>query len=332
MQVLRYSRRRLLRLNNVVGVGVGHKEVKGEPTEHLGVTVLVRRKLPPGHVPRGHLVPYRLGEVCTDVVEVGDLMLLGRTDRVRPLVPGISIGHYRGGAGTLGAIVRDKRTGQLLLLSNNHVLANVTDGRDGRAARGDPIRQPGPYDGGREEDTVAHLERFVPLFRAGASISTPCPIARGLEKAADAVLARLRPAYGIRIYPRRSRENRVDAAVARPLPGVELHPVVLEVGRVTGVAEPAIGMEAVKSGRTTGVTRGRLRVMHATVRVLVSESEWAFFSEQLVFTAMGAPGDSGSLIVTPEGKAVGLLGAGSDRATVASDIRQVLELLDVELV
>lgn len=318
-------------LDNVVGVGVGYKEVRGEPTSHLGVTVLVRRKVAAGNLHPRHHVPYRLGHVCTDVVEVGDLRLLSRTDRVRPLVPGVSIGHWQVGAGTLGAVVRDRRTGELMILSNNHVLANTTDGRDGRASRGDPIRQPGTYDGGTEADTVAHLERFVPLFRAGPSSATSCRVARGVEKIADRLVAALRPSYGVRIYPRRSRENVVDAAVARPLPGISLDPTILEIGRVTGVAEPQIGMEVMKSGRTTGLTRGRLRVMHAMVKVAVSDTEWAFFTEQLVFTAMGAPGDSGSLIVTPEGKAVALLAAGSDRATIASDIRRVLELLDVEL-
>ncbi|MBC7339630.1 MAG: hypothetical protein H5U04_07195 [Firmicutes bacterium] len=331
MNSLRRARRYLLALDNVVGVGVGYKEVGGEPTAHLGVTVLVRKKVEPHRLPRSHHVPYELGGVPTDVVEVGDLVLFTRTGRVRPLVPGVSIGHWRGGAGTLGAVVRDKRSGQLMLLSNNHVLANGSDGRDGRAQRGDPIRQPGTYDGGTEADTVAHLERFVPLFRAGAGTRVYCPVARGVEKIADRVVSALRPGYGIHVYPRRSRENVVDAAVARPLPGVSLDPTILEVGRVTGIAEPQIGLEVLKSGRTTGLTRGRLRVLHAAVRVAMSDTEWAFFTEQLVFTAMGLPGDSGSLILTPEGKAVGLLAAGSDRATIACDIRRVLELLDVEL-
>lgn len=328
---MRRARCHLLRLDNVVGVGVGYKEVGGECTGHLGVTVLVRRKVSGRELPRRHQVPYRLGGVPTDVVEVGDLALLARTDRVRPLVPGISVGHWRGGAGTLGAVVRDRRTGQLMILSNNHVLANASDGRDDRAKRGDPIRQPGTYDGGTEADTVAHLERFVPLYRAGAGTSVYCPIARGVEKVVDRLVAGLRPSYGIRFYPRRSKENVVDAALARPLPGISLDPTILEVGRVTGIAEPEIGLEVVKSGRTTGLTSGRLRVRHAAVRVAVSDTEWALFTEQLVFTAMGAPGDSGSLIATPDGKAVGLLAAGSDRATIACEIRRVLDLLDVDL-
>ncbi|MDI6893938.1 MAG: hypothetical protein AB1503_03115 [Bacillota bacterium] len=331
MGSLRRARRFLLGLDNVVGVGVGYKEVGGEPTAHLGVTVLVRRKVATRDLHPRHHVPYRLGQVATDVVEVGDLRFLSRTDRVRPLVPGVSIGHWQVSAGTLGAVVRDKRTGELMILSNNHVLANSTDGRDGRARKGDPIRQPGTYDGGTEADTVAHLERFVPLFRAGPSSLASCPVARRVEKIADRLVAGLRSSYGVHIYPRRSRENVVDAAVARPLPGISLEPTVLGVGRVTGTAEPEIGLEVMKSGRTTGLTQGRLRVMHAVVRVAVSDTEWAFFTKQLVFTAIGAPGDSGSLIVTPEGAAVALLAAGSDRATIASDIRRVLELLDVEL-
>lgn len=46
-----------------------------------------------------------------------------RTKRWRPAPMGVSIGHYKGSAGTAGSLVKHKKTGQILILSNAHVLA-----------------------------------------------------------------------------------------------------------------------------------------------------------------------------------------------------------------
>ncbi len=116
------------------------------------------------------VIPKRIGRCCTDVIEVGEMRFLGRTERVRPAQPGVSIGHYKVTAGTFGAVVRDRKTGELFILSNNHVLANATDGRDGRARIGDPIYQPGSYDGGTRDDVIARQERFVPIYRSSREV------------------------------------------------------------------------------------------------------------------------------------------------------------------
>lgn len=77
----------------------------------------------------------------------------------RPAPGGLSIGHFRISAGTLGVVVRDRVSGERLILSNNHVLANSND-----AQAGDPVLQPGGADGGSvPEDTIAELLRFEPL-------------------------------------------------------------------------------------------------------------------------------------------------------------------------
>ena len=84
-----------------------------------------------------------------------------RQKKIRPLQGGISIGHRDIGAGTLSLIVKDKETNQPLLLSNNHVLANVNRGK-----KGDPIFQPAVFDAqeaGISLEVVGTLERFVPL-------------------------------------------------------------------------------------------------------------------------------------------------------------------------
>ncbi|MHA7775957.1 DNA/RNA non-specific endonuclease [Roseibium sp. M-1] len=60
--------------------------------------------------------------------------------RLDPVVPGASISHMDGSAGTIGLIVFDEETGSPCVLSNWHVLHGNT------GEIGDPIVQPGPHD------------------------------------------------------------------------------------------------------------------------------------------------------------------------------------------
>ena len=86
--------------------------------------------------------------------------------RRRPLVVGCSIGHSKITAGTLGCFVKDRATGEILILSNNHVLANEND-----AQEGDKIIQPGKVDGGKvSSDTIGQLSRFVKLKKTRANL------------------------------------------------------------------------------------------------------------------------------------------------------------------
>ncbi|MFN8527568.1 MAG: hypothetical protein U0670_03040 [Anaerolineae bacterium] len=151
----------LLAKNNVVGVGVGYKESNGVLTDEVAVVVLVQTKHPLTALAAGDVIPKQVGGVKTDVIEVGYLQAQQTArDPFRPTIPsGVSIGHYKITAGTLGTLVKDRRTGDALILSNNHVLANSNDG-----VIGDAVLQPGPLDGGKQPaDVVAHLERFVRL-------------------------------------------------------------------------------------------------------------------------------------------------------------------------
>lgn len=299
--VLEAFRWTLHRLPNVVGVARGYKTVRGHVTDREGIMVLVTRKVPAEALERRGVVPTVLEGVPTDVVEVGEIRaMLGRTDRVRPAMPGVSVGHYRVTAGTLGAVVRELATGVRLILSNNHVLANVTDGRDGRAAVGDPVLQPGSYDGGTvASDRIASLWRFIPLYRSRSG------------------------AGGIR------RLNLTDAALARPLADSDITPEVLEIGRVAGVAEAVLGMSVKKSGRTTGVTQATVTGLRASVTVGYGDGTYGMFRDQILTGGMASGGDSGSLLLDRSNFAVGLLFAGSDRVTVHNRMSNVTRSLGV---
>ncbi|MGB9662324.1 MAG: hypothetical protein ACPL5F_09980 [Moorellaceae bacterium] len=323
----RYSRE-LLELPRVVGVGVGYKSVRGEETGKTALVVLVSQKLPAARLKREEKIPRILGKAETDVWEVGELRLLGRTDYKRPAQPGMSIGHYKITAGTFGAVVKDRRTKEPLILSNNHVLANISNGRDGRAAPGDPILQPGPYDGGTREQVIGYLERFVPLYPEVEEVT--CSKALRTERLLNAFIQLLRPDYRVNLQKLARTPNVVDAAVARPVSPQAVTGEILELGAVKGVREPKIGMEVVKSGRSSGITRSTVKVVQATVKVVLEEGLNGVFTDQFITGSMAQPGDSGSLILDTENYAVGLLFAGSDKTTVGNRIANVLEQLQVE--
>ncbi len=308
----------LLSLPNVVGVGVGYKDTAGKETDTLAVIVYVRRKYAASSLRKAEMVREALpasatssvpplpdgteaatlelegGEVQTDVKEIGDVQALAYSARVRPAVPGYSIGHYAITAGTFGCLVRDVCPPcAVYILSNNHVLANSN-----AAATGDPILQPGAYDGGAyPKDLIARLSRFVPVH-----FGSP------------------------------ARYNLVDCALARPTDRRDVKASIVGLGIPKGTVEAVLGMEVVKSGRTTQTTVGKVIDVNATIAVNYGVGV-GYFRNQILTSNMSAGGDSGSLLLSrSERKATGLLFAGSSAVTVHNHIKNVEMALGVEIV
>jgi endonuclease G, mitochondrial len=136
---------------NVTSIGVA--EVDGKPC----IQFTVATKLAPEALEsaRTRMLPSEIEidgqRVPTDVVQRRYSMsyrVVGRAEtekdprkvRVDPIVPGVSISHPSGTAGTLGAIVYDRATGAACVLSNWHVLHTP------QGAIGDEVVQPGPFD------------------------------------------------------------------------------------------------------------------------------------------------------------------------------------------
>lgn len=219
----------------------------------------------------------------------------------RPLVIGASIAHVRVTAGTTGAFVQ--RGQAVYVLSNNHVLANEDD-----AKAGDWVLQRAPYDGGKDpKDRVARL-RFWVRFKG-------------------------------------NRSNHVDAALARIEPGIA-HDANLLRGIANGADRRLAGLgpefvdegETVyKVGRTTGATKGRVTAFDLDNVVVSYDLGNLRFDDQIEIEGSGKQpfsdgGDSGSLIVDADMRAVGLLFAGGDSGgtnglglTYANPIHRVLE-------
>ncbi|HAP93919.1 MAG TPA: hypothetical protein DCM26_04760 [Desulfotomaculum sp.] len=329
LRMLSKYKKDLLGLPNVLGVGVGFKQMRNENTGRPALLVFVENKVHLEGLRKEHIVPLKIKDLQTDVIEIGRVrMLQERTRRWRPAQPGVSIGHHKISAGTFGTVVKDKTTGEKLILSNNHILANATDGSDGRSAAGDPVLQPGPHDGGGPHDRIATLLRFIPVRRTVQDVE--CPVAAAAVWTGNTLIHAVRPHYDLKLTKRAQELNLVDAAVARPDAQNMISGEILGIGHVEGVADIGPGEQVQKSGRTSGVTEGKVQAIGVTVRVDIVDAGTGWFSDQVISDVLSRPGDSGSLVLNSEKRAVGLLFAGSDKYTVFNRIHNVMERLRIQ--
>jgi len=247
-----------------------------------------------------------LSEVPIVQVPVGVVDALAHRFRIRPAPGGVSVGHRAITAGTLGCLsvgLHAPRTSRLMVLSNNHVLANSN-----AAALGDCICQPGPFDGGKcPQDQIAILERFVPINFSGGINYVDC--ATGWA------------------WPDRVRRELVY------LSGGTLH--YFRAG-ATPIAA-AVGMLVGKTGRTTQLKSGHITAIGVSVNVNYGGGRVAHFRDQIAIRGtagdFSAGGDSGSLVWHWAAglRAVGLLYAGGGGTTFANRIPRVLTALDIRL-
>jgi hypothetical protein len=226
---------------------------------------------------------------------------------MRPAPGGASVGHFRITAGTIGCLATGRvapRNARLLVLSNNHVLANSNS-----AAYGDCVAQPGPADGGRcPQDQIAILERFAPINFAGGANFVDCATAWA--------------------WPERVRRELVYLSGGAPA-----------FFRISSApVAPVLGMPVGKSGRTTQLTQGRVTAIGATIQVNYGGGRVGLFQDQIEVRGTAGlfsqGGDSGSSIWTwnPQRNPVGLLFAGGGQSTFANRMTRVLAALDIALV
>ncbi len=286
----------LLALENVIGVGIGKKISRGKTTNKECLMVFVTSKMDEEILNTEQVVPKKFGVIQTDVVEAGQVFALSDIrlrKKVRPAEGGYSVGHYKITAGTIATSVVDEKPlpgipKSYYILSNNHVLANSNN-----ANLGDPIYQPGPYDGGNKKCTIAKLSRFVPIHFNGKC-------------------------------------NYVDAAIAEG-DLCDLDREVYWSGYVNEVSTAKVGEILHKTGRTTGHTTGKVLAINATVNVNYGQGNIARFCRQIITTNMAAGGDSGSLTINENNEGVGLLFAGSTVITIHNHLKHVMSLLKIRL-
>jgi hypothetical protein len=301
-------------IESIEGVGLGLGEPDGGPPGQPTLNVFVSERLTPETVREALVDGFgatAAGDAPLSVRYSGKFEALAFDFKIRPAPGGVSVGHYRVTAGTLGCLAIGRnppRNSRLLCLSNNHVLAN-----ENNAVFGDCISQPGTYDYGGNYTSaacgphqIAILERFVPLqFGGGVNYVDAATGWCWPDRVRRELLYR----YGGGLYLYRIGSN----------------PQYATLGRLVG-----------KSGRTTELTQGLV--------VTVNWSGWvgyrsgsAYFVGQTVVQDRGydfsRPGDSGSVIWNWESglPPVGLLFAGGGDYTIANPMPWVTYFLDINL-
>jgi hypothetical protein len=229
-------------------------------------------------------------------------------------------------SGTLGALVQDANTRQYLL-SNNHVLA-----RSDRASVGDTIVQPGlidnnctPNGDGAGTVPVAALTAWLPLRSAQTNVDAA--IAQVASHTVDPGGSILE--LGLR---------QPDGSLAAAPPGIS---------STNGKGENAtLQLRVAKSGRTTGLTCGRVTALDLDVAVDYyrdcAETRpylTKTFTNQIAVSGdrFGDAGDSGALLVdTANAEPVGLFFAGGIDASgvshgIANPAPDVLNALNAQM-
>ena len=288
----------LLKMDEVVGVGID------EGNQHIRVYVLQE------YCENCDQIPNRISGYDVDIIPIPGLETLTaatsyRSMRFRPVVGGVSAAHTNVTAGTIGAVIRNKNTGEKLLLSNNHVFANTSSTRNSRAGVGDSIIQPSGLDGGNITDTIATLYTWIPFDDNG--------------------------------------ENIVDAALARPINQNDVSPYILadeelNVIPIKGIKSVVSAIPVKKYSRTSGVDYGKVLDWNFTVMVDFDDNISRKFVDQILVDLETRGGDSGSLLLDSDNNAIGLIFAGGVDKNgnwfgVANKIRNVLAMFggDVDI-
>ncbi len=316
---------------NVNGISEEYmpKIIGGETHEETPcIRVYVRHKVARNLLHPKYLIPMIVDGVQTDVVEIGVVRAL-RTRRHRPLVKGVSMGHWNISAGTLGGFFHDD-DGNIYIGTNAHVGTQDAMLTHEEQKNGDTRWiQPGRYDGGGENDVIGHYYWHQQLFPV--NYEPDCNIADRVVKFLNGVAE----AFGrtTRVEKVADIENTIDFAVGtistcdgfvnefiddvRPREhnfvglffagssetsigcrGSELakygfYPCGYDI------VEPEWGMRVVKSGRTTGFTESTINDTSATIRVGFAFGVVVEFSHVfLTRISMLQGGDSGSFALT----------------------------------
>ena len=104
----------------------------------------------------------------------------------------------------------------------------------------------------------------------------------------------------------------------------------MNIGQVTGTADEFAGMPVKKSGRTTGLTSGIVKAINGEIEIAFAGERKAIFQNQIITGDMTEPGDSGSLLLDQQNRAVGLLCGGSQFVSVYNPIAVIIQNLNIK--
>lgn len=289
----------LMNLENVNGVGLGFKRIKGQFSKEPCIHVLVENKVNENYLTSNNIIPKKYMGIKTDVIEVGKILASSGEaipQKLRPLESGCGISlDGNNEDGTLGCIVTKIVDGEMqyFILSNNHVLADLNN-----APIGSPIVQPSFYITKEEnENIIAHLDTFIPLKFDSRSI------------------------------------NYVDCAIGKILDNSNISNKIFELGEIAGYNKPTLDLYVKKVGFVSGLSEGKIVSIGVTQEIFYSAFEIAKFKDQIYTDAKSTKGDSGSAILNQNNEIVGILlgTSNNDDYTIFNDINLVLDALKVDI-
>jgi len=314
---------------NCFSVGIGLKKTDGKLTDEECIIFFVTKKMPLSCLKSNEVLPKTIGKICTDVQEmavpsgprpIGKAKAVNKTDKLRPAPAGCSIGHYKVTAGTQGGYLI--KNNEIKGLSNNHVKACENLGQIG-----DPIYQPGTYDGGNSNDVLERLEAFIPLYYEENSTCPTAQWASLYNTLADLFGRKTRLVSISRTY------NKVDGAIGRPINPNDYDMEIIGIGLPTGVDyDPLLGTKGLSSGRTSCLTN----------KAILTTKNWsgpvqygrgvAWFDQQYLWEhqegeIFSRGGDSGKLILDHNKNINSLLYGGSDTHSISNPIGLVEQYL-----
>lgn len=308
---------------NVVGVADGEKWTNGKPTGKEAVLVFVEKKEPIENLDPEDIVEQEINGIPTDVVgktgkiyaglmmpqrvrarklygprpdrypeseaqTVEDVSSQRRRRRRSKIIRAKSINRHRPIFGGISISHKDVTAGTLggFFLDKDKDLVILTNNHvaanSNNANIGDICYQPGVYDQSpKPSNIIGYLKDFEPLKD-------------GVKQ--DSAIVKVNSAY-------KKSMNRV------------------RMPRKWKFGDIRIRTRVIKSGRTTGLTRGRCIAKKGKFRVWYSETKSYVIEDCIITTFMSYGGDSGSLLLRQNNKRiVGLLFAGSNSVTLYSPI------------
>jgi hypothetical protein len=234
-------------------------------------------------------------DIETEVINIGSI-----APQPRPAQPGMSLSHYQRPSGTFGLLVtrHEDRKPDIYILSCNHVLVEYN-----RLSEGAPILQPGTSDAGRNpDDVIGELSHYIPI-----------------------------------IFDDNQYLNTVDAALARVNDSADVVAEILHLGAANGVSRFITSEMSIRfCGRTSGPARGEVLDPSARIRLKYQRDKgstsWAGFQDVVICSPCSRPGDSGAAVLSDADKVLGLIMAGSDRATIFCKMGNICDSLGVEAI
>lgn len=289
---------------NSLGFAVSEKRANDKRVQGVFcLTFFVRHKRPKSRLRSGTKVPKRLRLATTGSSVLTDVVELERMHVAHAsLAPGASIGHIVGAAEAVGTVT--------LIAKDKKTAEPLILGcshvlaEGGNAQQGDPVESPPNPSQDPGPNVVGHLtDRFMVIN--------------------PAVL------------------NRIDAALAEPVPGIRLSDQIPQIGQITGVLDlnqlgpnEIMSLPVMKFGAETGLTSGKVTGFPATVpiRFPILGDRVIWFTDVATYDAAAAEGDSGAPVAHFETKQlVGMHIAGSSTSSVLVPMKPILETLQIQL-